>query len=81
MFNLGSVVPRSSSQRTSITGDATGHSSLHNLSVDTALFPSLHEGGCGGYQPGDSLSLLLRQRIQQLFSPFTLLKEYLLVMF
>jgi hypothetical protein len=49
--------------------------------LDNALFPFLHPGGVGAFKTGDSLSTLLRQRMQQLFSPFTMVKEYLLVMF
>ena len=49
--------------------------------MDTCLFPFLHARGLGGYRPGDDLYALLKHRIQQLWSPFTLCKEYLLVMF
>jgi hypothetical protein len=83
MYSLGTVQPRISSgaDPVQVTGAPTGHSRRHGLSLDNALFPFLHPGGCGAYDPADSLSTLLKQRIQQLFSPFTLCKEYLLVMF
>ena len=81
MFKLGDVQQRSDGVVLDVFGDAQGHSATARLSADAALFPFLHPGGLGAFRPGDSISTLLRQRVQQLFSPFTLCKEYLLVMF
>ena len=65
----------------SVECNETGIASNINLTVDAALFPFLHPYGKGGFRSGESLTNMLRQRVQQLFSPFTLIKEYLLVMF
>lgn len=82
MFHLGSAVPRTAiTTEIDVLTDHRGISPATRLSVDTALLPYLHPRGLGGYRRRDSLSDVLRQRIQQLFSPFTLCKEYLLVMF
>lgn len=83
MFKMGHIHPRSADTDvpTTVMGTADGFSARHELSIDGALFPFVHHGGRGHFTSGDSLSTLLRQRIQQLFSPFTLIKEYLLVMF
>jgi hypothetical protein len=81
MFCCGNVVHRHGDQEEEVISDACGAGHTHDVSVDAALFPALHPGGKGGYQRGDSLSRMLEQRSQQLFSPFTLLKEYGLVMF
>jgi hypothetical protein len=81
MFRLGEVWKRTAVAPTSVTGTADGVSAQHSLSLDAALFPFLHPGNKGAYVSGESLSSMLRQRMQQLFSPFTLVKEYLLVMF
>jgi hypothetical protein len=81
MFSLGDVQQRDSSVPQAVSGTASGYSNRLKLSLDNALFPFLHPGGVGAFKTGDSLSTLLRQRMQQLFSPFTMVKEYLLVMF
>lgn len=82
MYQLGTVQTRDSpSQQRMVHGDAEGVADTRNLSLDAALFPFLHPGGRGAFRSGHSLSNLLQQRIQQLFSPYTLVKEYLLVMF
>lgn len=81
MFKLGDVHKRDATRPETVIGTATGCSTTPHLSLDGALFPFLHPGGVGAFRSGDSLSVLLRQRIQQLFSPFTMVKEYLLVMF
>lgn len=81
MFNVGTMQRRTSLAPEEVFGDAAGATTLPTVSLDNALFPFLHPGGVGAFKSGDSLSLLLRQRMQQLFSPFTLVKEYLLVMF
>lgn len=64
-----------------VQGNAEGISTTADVSVDAALFPFLFPGGRGAFRSGKSLSQMLQQRVQQLFSPFTLIKEYLLVMF
>jgi hypothetical protein len=81
MFSLGDVQQRDSPSPQPVSGTASGYSNRLQLSLDNALFPFLHPGGVGAFKTGDSLSTLLRQRMQQLFSPFTMVKEYLLVMF
>ncbi len=62
-------------------GDAEGFSRTHKLSIGAALFPLLDPGGKGAFKTGDNLEGLLSQRIHLLSAPFTLIKEYLLVMF
>lgn len=64
-----------------VLAPADGLSRARNIGIDAALFPFLHPGGMGAFRSGDSLSNMLCQRMQRLFSPFTLVKEYLLVMF
>ncbi|WIA28669.1 hypothetical protein OEZ86_011205 [Tetradesmus obliquus] len=81
MFSFGDVQERGHATPQPVTGTASGYSSRHKLSLDNALFPFLHPGGVGAFRTGASLSTLLKQRMQQLFSPFTMVKEYLLVMF
>ena len=81
MFSLGDVHRRNAAVPEGVIGTAAGDSTTSRLTLDNALFPFLHPGGVGAFRTGESLSVLLRQRMQQLFSPFTLVKEYLLVMF
>lgn len=82
LFNLGQVWRRDGApQQQTVHGNATGRSSTHALSLDGALFPAHHPGGRGTFAHAGGLTSLLRQRIQQLWSPFKLVKEYLLVMF
>jgi hypothetical protein len=81
MFGLGDVHQRSAVGPETVIGTAAGFSTACNLSLDGALFPFLHPGCVGTFRTGESLSVLLRQHIQQLFFPFTMVKEYLLVMF
>ena len=88
MFSLGQVQARPgadpaaepASPRT-ILGTAEGYSQRDKLSIDGALFPFQHPRGLGTFLPGRGLKTLLAQRMQQLLSPFTLAKEYLLLMF
>ena len=52
----------------------------HPLTAESGLFPALFPGG-KGYNKGDMKMLdYIKQRCQQLFSPFTLCKEYVLAM-
>jgi hypothetical protein len=81
MSSLGEVQPRDGSGAHLVQGDAEGFSRTHKLSIGAALFPLLHPGGKGAFKTGDSLEGLLSQRIHLLSVPFTLIKEYLLVMF
>jgi hypothetical protein len=84
LFRLGTVVSRASGAggaAATILGDMHGVSQGPGLSVDNALFPLLHPEGRGALRPGDSSSNTLAQRVDQLFSLFTLVPEYLLVMF
>ena len=80
-FMLGEVRSRSNGAAEQLDGDDSGVNARHNLSVDGALFPFMHPGGQGSAASAKGLSELLQQRVQQLFSPFTLVKEYLLIMF
>jgi hypothetical protein len=81
-YTLGSLQRRGAGLAQRVTGTCEGVcSGNHNLSIDTALFPFLHPQGMGGVNSHGSLARLTEQRVQQLFSPFTLVKEYVLVMF
>jgi hypothetical protein len=82
MFKCGEVVPRNGPDLPeAVLCEAGGTSTSHKgLSIDTALFPFLHPGGKGGFRRGDCLAAMLKQRMQQLMSPFCLMKEYVLVM-
>ena len=51
------------------------------LTVESGLFPQIFPHSIGFNVGVIALADYLAQRIQQLFSPFTLLKEYLLVMY
>jgi hypothetical protein len=55
--------------------------SHQGLSFDAAMFPFLHPGGHGAFRSGESLSTMLKQRMQQLLTPFCLQKEYMLLMY
>lgn len=87
VYKLGTVQPRPArgsaapASQLTVHGDTEGVADSTGLTVDSALFPFLHPGGRGAFKSGHSLSRLLQQRVQQLFSPYTLVKEYLLVMF
>ena len=80
LFCCGNVVRRDNGAEEEVISDAFGAAQTHQLAFDAAMFPMLHPRGLGGYQRGDSLCTMLQQRMQQLFSPFTLQKEYVLVM-
>ncbi len=88
MFKCGDVVARHADAThapalcSAVGGTLTSHP---DLSLDVALFPFLHPGGKGGFKGASrgtrSLAAVLKQRMQQLLSPFCLLKEYVLVMY
>lgn len=81
MFSAGTANERDSGEQHRIRTDAAGYSWKDRTSIDAMLFPMLHPGGMGAFRRGESLSAMLEQRMQQLFSGFTLLPEYVLVMF
>ena len=80
-FKLGEVRRRTDGVAEQLQCDDDGVNAKHNMSVDAALFPLLHPRGLGSASSYNKLSELLQQRMQQLFSPFTLVREYLLIMF
>ena len=79
-FQLGQLVSRATGAVSRAFGTVDGTTSTAELSVDGALFPLLHPRGRGALRPGDSICNVAKQRISQLFSPFTLVKEYVLIM-
>jgi hypothetical protein len=81
MFCAGQAVERDTGEEHAVRSDADGYSWKDATSIDAMLFPMLHPGGMGAFKRGESLSAMLQQRMQQLFSGFTLLPEYVLVMF
>lgn len=83
MFCCGTAEHRDQEQPVpeAVITDACGTSSTHKMTYDAAMFPFLFPGGLGAFRNGESLSGMLQQRVQQLFSPFTLMKEYVLVMY
>jgi hypothetical protein len=81
MFCCGTALRRGQGEPEPVITDAQGSSKSHGVSYDAAMFPFLHPGGLGAFRNGESLSAMLQQRVQQLFSPFTLMKEYVLIMF
>lgn len=81
MFRAGRVVERGTDQARDVRSDADGVCWKERTSVDAMLFPMLHPGGMGAFRRGESLSDMLQQRMQQMFSGFTLLPEYVLVMY
>ncbi len=82
MFACGQVLDRTGDGAPeAVMSDAAGCAAEHNLTFDAAMFPFLHPGGKGAFRSGESLSDLLQQRMQQLFSPFCLQKEYVLLMY
>ena len=61
----------------------TGLSSdlVDELTIEAALFPMLFPFGHGSYSGAGTLAQYLRYRLSCLFSPFTLFKPYLLLMY
>ena len=61
--------------------DGTADSSGENCSLEQALFPHLFPFNTGAWDGAVSICTYLRLRCSQLFSPFTLCKSYLLLMY
>jgi hypothetical protein len=81
MFSCGTVQPRDDGPLEEVTADASGNCNTHDHSFDALVFPWLYPGGKGAFKSGESLSTFLKERMEQLLSPFALMKEYLLVMY
>jgi hypothetical protein len=80
-YRLGQLHRRADGAAVQVMGTCDGIAPSHNLSIDAALFPFHHPHGLGAVSSHGSLARLTEQRVQQLFSPFTLVKEYVLIMF
>ena len=59
--------------------------SQHGVTLESAVFPYLFPDGTGAYQHlkdgTETLATYLKYRMQSFFTPFTLFKPYLLIMY
>ncbi len=81
MFSCGTVQPRDDGPPEEVTADASGNSNSHDHSFDALVFPWLYHGGKGAFRSGEVMSTFPKERMEQLLSPFAMMKEYLLVMY
>ena len=80
VFDSGNLYCRSSVLlREPMVTNVEGLSTDDGLTLETSMFPFLFPHQHGHYQGGIGFSDYIKRRIQQLFSPFTLYKPYLLL--
>ena len=81
-YVIGSVRDRAERRSSMLLVNKKGMQGVsNNITLELALFPFLFPSGNGAYDGKISLQEYLRYRMTCLFSPFTLYKPYLLLMY
>ena len=81
-YVIGSVRDRAKRRSSMLLVNKKGMQGVsNNITLELALFPFLFPSGNGAYDGEISLQEYLRYRMTCLFSPFTLYKPYLLLMY